>query len=168
MRQYDYVDNYIESLGGTIGTEFRLADYRAWMRKNHPSQAGRAAMQLAVHREAPKKRVFTTECLRTEIVDGELVERVGMGRNAFYRVIETDEIVTSPAMLRMHLRESQEMVARWEREALNRMNSLAVRNKRAADVFEMAKAELRAVAMMLHARMRYFEGEEEEGKEEAA
>lgn len=158
MKQYEYVDEYIAQNGDAIGFRFNLASYRGWMEQTYPSQAHKASSQLVAHRQSPEDRTFTTECLR-EVVDekGVTHEKPGLGPTAFYRVIETGTGIRPSALLKMHLREAEEMINRWENEGRFRMYSLVLRDKRALAAFELAKAEAKAVAVLLHTRLRYFD-----------
>lgn len=135
MKLYQYIDEYIVDQHDRLGAEFRARDVEAWAIEQGYSFDVAGALQA--HRKAPGNRVFGTE-------------RIGMGPESFYRVVDRPQGITPKAVLDMHKQQGMEMVTRWENEYRYRMNPLVARDARARAAFKRAGAQIRLVASAMH------------------
>lgn len=145
MTRYQLVDEFIADTCDSIGATFSVSDFDRWAAERGLDLNAYDALQA--HRQAPRKRVFTTE-------------RIGMGPLAYYRVVSTSESVDGASVRRMHRQQAAEMVKRWGEEYRNRMGPTAGRSARARRALREAEAQVQAVATLLSVRMDNIDGEE--------
>lgn len=141
MKHYEMIDTYITENHNAYGEEFHRRDVQAWL--DEMGWDVDAGVALTAHREAPNKRMFTTE-------------RVGMGRHSHYVIVATDNGLTPSAVRRMHAQQAQEMISRWEQEARLRMAPLFKRDRRAKAYFDRAATQMKLVAVTLDQDIQAF------------
>lgn len=144
MRLYERIDQYIEHNLNDYGDRFTRRQVEAWFGTvgwddidvGSALSAHKKARPVRKNGKLVKGRVFSTE-------------RVGMGPNSHYVLVQDDAGTAPRAVARMHHQQSEEMISRWEVEARDRMAPLFHRDKRALAYFERAATQMKLVAVTL-------------------
>jgi hypothetical protein len=138
--QWEWVDEHITDVHPSVGDKCRSQCLREWFESNGLDLDVSDA--LAAHRNHPENRLFG-------------LERCGMGPNTYYVVTDTKEEVNPAAVFRMHHQQSEENMARWQKERHCRMNPIAKRHPVAQRALDRADMQMQLVALTLDVDLEY-------------